>query len=467
MKIHLIGIGGIGVSALAQYYLSKGHQVSGSDLVASEITDLLKKKEIKIFIGNSAKNISKDIDLVVCTSSVRPDNPEYKRAKNLGIKIQKYAEALGELTKEYYTIAVAGAHGKSTTTAMIALILTKAGLDPTVIVGTKLKEFGGSNFRAGKSKLLVIEACEYDSSFLYYSPKIIVVTNVDKEHLDYFKTFENVKKAFANFIMRLPDDGFFVFNGDDENTAVIARSFATKQSNSRRHSREGGNPESRTWIPDRVGDDGNTRLLRFGPAQRAFARNDAEAKQLSKILKVPGQHNVSNALAALQVAKILEIPDEFIFGALSEFNGTWRRFEEKKSKFKNFKIISDYAHHPNEIKATLQAAREKYPKNKIWCVFQPHQHQRTYYLFDDFVKTFQEADIDNIIITDIYDVAGRETKKINNQVSSEKLVKKISRENVLYLALEKIEKYLKENVGIGDILIIMGAGDIYKLADKF
>jgi UDP-N-acetylmuramate--alanine ligase len=202
MKIHLIGIGGIGVSALAQYYLSKGHKVSGSDLVASEITDFLKKKGIKIFIGNFAKNIKKDFDLVIYSPAVKQDNQELKKAKQFKIKTQSYPEALGDLTKEYYTIAVAGAHGKSTTASMIALALTKAGLNPTVIVGTKIKEFGGSNFRFGESKLLVIEACEYDSSFLYYLPDIIVITNVDKEHLDYFKTFSNVKKAFKNFIMR-------------------------------------------------------------------------------------------------------------------------------------------------------------------------------------------------------------------------------------------------------------------------
>ena len=182
MKIHLIGIGGIGVSALAQYYLSKGHDVSGSDLVASEITEMLEKKGVKIRPQGALSDDG--VDLVVHSPAVKHDNPEYKKAKELGVKAQSYPEALGELTKEFYTIAVAGAHGKSTTTAMIALVLIKAGLDPTVIVGTKLKEFGGSNFRSGKSKFLVIEACEYDASFLSYEPKIIVITNIDKEHLD-------------------------------------------------------------------------------------------------------------------------------------------------------------------------------------------------------------------------------------------------------------------------------------------
>ncbi|MGD0576894.1 MAG: UDP-N-acetylmuramate--L-alanine ligase [Candidatus Staskawiczbacteria bacterium] len=439
MKIHLIGIGGIGVSALAQYYLSKGHEISGSDLVASEITDFLKNKNIKIIIGNSAENIKQDFDLVVYSPAVKSDNPELKKAKELGIKTQSYPEALGELTKEFYTIAVAGSHGKSTTTAMIALVLIKAGLDPTVIVGTKLKEFGGSNFRAGKSKFLVVEACEYDDSFLHYEPKIIVVTNIDKEHLDYFKTFANVKKAFKNFIVRLPAGGFLVFNKDDKYPPKILKPKFKIFGYSIKQKRPKGYPE-----------------------------------KIKSILKVPGMHNVSNAMAVLQVAKILAIPDKITFRALAEFKGTWRRFETKQgiANGKKIVVVSDYGHHPNEISATLKAAREKYPNKKIWCIFQPHQHQRTFYLFNDFVKTFRDAKIDNIIITDIYDVAGRETKKINSEVSSERLAKKINRKNVSYLPMDSLESFVKENIPfggikIGEVLIIMGAGDIYKLAEKF
>ncbi|MCX6721242.1 MAG: UDP-N-acetylmuramate--L-alanine ligase [Candidatus Staskawiczbacteria bacterium] len=434
MKIHLIGIGGIGVSALAQYYISKGYQVSGSDLVESEITDLVREKGAKIFIGNSAENISTNINLVVYSPAVKPDNPEYKMAKELGIKIQTYPEALGELTKEFYTIAIAGAHGKSTTTAMAGLVLAGAGLDPTVIVGTRVKEFGDSNFRAGKSKLLVIEACEYDSSFLHYLPKIIAITNIDKEHLDYFKTFANVKKAFKNFVVRLPVDGHLVFNKDDKYPPKIVKP--------------------------------KFKIIGYSVKQK-------EAGRLKKILKVPGMHNVSNALAVLAVAKILNIPNRVAFGALSKFNGTWRRFEIKEGEAdgKKITVISDYAHHPNEISATLKATRRKYPKEKIWCIFQPHQHQRTFYLFNDFVKTFQQTQdqclVDNLIITDIYDVAGRETKKINSEVSAEKLVKKIDRKNVVYMPMAEIVKFIREKIGAGDVLIIMGAGDIYKLADKF
>ncbi len=443
MKIHLIGIGGIGVSALAQYYLSKGHQVSGSDLVASEITDFLKKKGVKIFIGNHAQNIKRDVSMVIYSPAVKKSNHEYRKAKELKIKTLSYPEALGELTKEYYTIAVAGAHGKSTTTAMIALILTKAKLDPTVVVGTKLKEFGNSNFRAGNSKFLVIEACEYDSSFLKYNPNITVVTNVDKEHLDFFKTFANVKKAFKDFILRTAEDGYLVFNKDNQRISnfqiPISNKFSIKQ----------------------------------------FSIKQPESQKLSKILKVPGKHNIYNALGALNVARILGVPDSISFKALEDFKGTWRRFELKQGKVgsKAITVISDYAHHPNEISATLLATREKFPTKSIWCVFQPHQHQRTHYLFGDFVKMFRQMPIDKIIITDIYDVAGREIPTSSrtrdgigakiNETSSQKLVEKINKENTIYLPINNLEKYIKADIKSGEVLIIMGAGEIYKLFDKF
>src|SRR3989338_9962063 len=380
MKIHFIGIGGIGVSALAQYYLAKGHQISGSDLAVSEITEFLQKKGVKIFIGNSVENIKKDFDLIVYSPAVKKDNPELLQTTNYKLKTMSYPEALGERTEEFYTIAISGSHGKSTTTAMTSLVLIEAGLDPTVIVGTKLKEFGNSNFRAGHSKYLVIEACEYDSSFLNYAPKIIVATNIDKEHLDYFKTFANVKKAFKDFIARLSADGFLVFNIDDK-------------------------------YPPKV------RKNKFKSI--GYSVKQKEAGKLKKILRVPGMHNVSNGFGGLKFSRILKIKDEITFKALSEFKGTWRRFEIKQGKVgeKDITVISDYAHHPNEIKATLNAAKEKFSENKIWCVFQPHQRQRTYYLFNDFVKTFRSAPINNIIITDIYDVAGRETKKISVKIN--------------------------------------------------
>jgi UDP-N-acetylmuramate--alanine ligase len=374
----------------------------------------------------------------------------------LGIKCLSYPAALGELTKKYFTIAIAGTHGKSTTTAMIGLILVKAGLDPTVIVGTKLEEFGrvpgGSNCRVGKSEYLVIEADEHKASFLKYFPKIIVLTNIEKDHLDFYKNLDNILNAFKKFVSHLPKEGILVVNGEDENIKKTLKYTG----------------RSRVC----------THMFSLGQKE--------EIKVLKKILKVPGEYNISNALAALTVARTLKIPDKISFKALSEYKGAWRRFEEKdleiqtsrfapcnrKSIKKNLKvkIINDYAHHPTEIKVTLKAAREKYPKKKIYCVFQPHQYQRTFYLFDKFVEVLRSTPVDKLIITDIYEVAGREAKKIKKKVNSKKLVeaiKKTGKNKTIYLPNETIAAYLKKNLKGGEVVIIMGAGDIYKLAEQF
>jgi UDP-N-acetylmuramate--alanine ligase len=431
MRIHFIGIGGIGVSALAQYYLTKGHKVSGSDLTPSEITQALKKKGAIIKIGAHKKgNVPKDTDLIVYSPAVKPDNPERTEAVKRKLKIQSYPEALGELTRQHFTVAVSGTHGKSTTTAMLGLLLTKAGLDPTVIVGTKLKEFKDSNCRVGKSKYLIIEADEHFASFLNYRPQIIVLTTVEADHLDYYKNLRNIMRTFRKYVELLPQDGILVANREDKNISQIL----------------------------------NT-LRKVRIKTLFYSTKQKEAKNLKRILKVPGAHNVSNALAALTVARVLKVSDKASFKALSGYHGSWRRFEEKTVRLgaRRCVLISDYGHHPTEIKVTLRAVREKYPKKKIWCVFQPHQYQRTYYLFKDFVKAFRKAPINRTIITDIYDVAGREEGKIKKRVSSEKLVKAVNRKNVIYLPKGEIMDYLKRNSKEIDALMIMGAGDIYQL----
>ena len=433
MKIHFVGIGGIGVSALAKYYLEKGCRISGSDLVSSEITEALKKLGANIFTGkHKTKNLPKNANLVIYSPAVKPNNPELKEAKKLKIKCQSYPEALGELTKKYFTIAIAGSHGKSTVAAMTGLLLEKAGLDPTVILGTKLKEFGSSNCRVGKSKYLVIEADEHLASFLNYWPKIIVLTTIEADHLDFYKNLKNYVLAYKKFISQLPKSGILIANKDDKNIQKL-----------------------------------KSQISKLHLKTQNYSLKQLEAKKIKKILKIPGKFNISNALAALTVTRVLKIPDKISFKALSEYKGSWRRFEITKTLYpKPYTLISDYAHHPTQIKVTLEAAREKFPRKEIWCIFQPHQYQRTYYLFKDFVKVFKAAPVDKLIITDIYDVAGRETSKIKKKVSSEKLVKKISKNKVIYLKKEEILDYLKKNLRGGEVIMIMGAGDIYNLSLK-
>jgi len=440
-KIHFIGVGGIGISALAKYYIEKGHEVSGSDLVSSEITQALEKKGAKVFIGeHKGDNLSEDIDLLIYSPAVKSDNSEIKKAEQLEIKIQSYPEALGDLTKKYFTIAVSGTHGKSSTSAMIGVLMTEAGFDPTVIIGTKLKEFGNSNCRVGESKYLVIEADEWNASFLNYFPNIIVLTNIEREHLDFYKDLEDILNTYQKYINNLDKEGFLVINKNDKNISKLL-------------------------------DSSNIESSRI----KKYSLDQKESGEIKKIIKVPGEFNISNALAALTVARIINIPDQDSLLALAGYKGAWRRFETEQRRIpdsdKEITLVSDYAHHPTEIKAALKTAREKFSSKKIWVVFQPHQYQRTFYLFDDFVDVLSEALIDKLIIADIYDVAGRERGSIKESISSKKLVeeieKKFENEVVHIPEIDEIADYLKGNMDCGEVLIVMGAGDIYKLADYF
>lgn len=444
MIVYFIGIGGIGVSALAQYYLNKGDQIIGSDLGSSEITEMLEKRGAKIFKTQQSENITKDIDLVIYSPAVQQDNPEFAQAKNMGIECLSYPQALGKLTEKHFTIAISGTHGKSTTTSMLALLLIKAGLDPTVIVGTKLKEFGNSNFRAGKAKYLLIEACEYEESFLNYKPDIIVINNIEEDHLDYFKNLENIVKAFKKFIGNLVKDGVLIVNGDDKNIKKMLNSKSL--------------PIEQSGLP--TGQAGEIQKFSIG---------QEEAGKMREVLQVKGEHNVYNALACLAVARALEISDTVSYQALSEYTGCWRRCDIVKIDSPvSFTLISDYAHHPTEIKACISGVKEKFPKNKIWIAFQPHQYQRTYYLFDDFVKAFDQAD--EIVLTEIYDAAGRGDEEIRAKMNGEKLAKAVeARGNKVHFIedFQKIPEFLKERVKPNDVVLIVGAGNIYDIVSDF
>ncbi len=426
MKVHFIGIGGIGVSALARHFVAEGCEVTGSDVSA----DNLNIKGATVYNEHSAENIPDDLDLLIHTPAVERDNPEVAQAQKIGAKIQSYPEALGELTEKYYTIAVSGTHGKSTTTAMLSLIMIKAGMDPTVVIGTKMKEFGDSNYRRGESKYLLLEADEFKASFLNYRPDICVFTNIEEDHLDYYKDINDILDAFSTYISGM-QEGVVIANKDDKNTRKLLNGLD------------------------------NITIVWYGS-------NTKEEEKVKNYLSVPGKHNVYNGLAAFHAAKEMGADERDVLAALRDFKGSWRRFEEKDVLLKNGKevrIINDYAHHPTELKATIEAAREKYPHKRIIAVFQPHQYQRSYRLFDKFKEALSVIPADKIFITDIYTVAGRESKEIMSKVSGKKMaesVKSVSYSGNLNETAEHLLKYLQEE----DIVVIMGAGDIYKLEEK-
>lgn len=410
-KVYFIGIGGIGVSALAQYYLSAGCEVSGSDAAKSDVIDLLESKGVKIFIGQAADNI-KDYDIIIHSAAIKAGNPEYDEAKRQGIKTMFYAEAIGELTKKYRTIAVSGSHGKSTTTAMIALMMMRAGLDPMVIVGTKLHELNNNNFRLGGNDWLVLEADEYNRSFHNYFPQIVALNNIDAEHLDIYGDLEGVKAGFGRFLEKLAPDGVLIANGQDENVRAVVEQFKAA---------------------------GRKVILYNG---RKLAHHD---------LSVPGAHNQANAEAAYQVGKCLGIKDDIIAVSLADFKGTWRRLEEISPG-----IYSDYAHHPTEIRASLEALKSVNSTKKLICVFQPHQRDRLNHLFDEFKTAFAAAD--EVVLIPLYAPAGRST---GEGKTSADLVKEINQSQVHYA--ESFEQAYDQVVGDiknSALVVFMGAGDI-------
>jgi len=418
-----VGIGGIGVSAIARMMLGEGNPpvggVSGSDVSDSAIIEELRKLGAKIFLGHNADNVADDVDLLVYTPAATADNPELKKAAELGLPMLSYPEMLGLISKDKYTIAVSGAHGKTTTTAMIAKILIDAKYDPTVIVGSLLKD-NRSNFVAGKSWYFVVEACEYKKSFLNLSPKIIVITNIDNDHLDYYGNLENIKKAFGEFVSKLPEDGYLVCDPNDKNLKEIVEK------------------------------------AKCGVIDYAKVSNNFN-------LKIPGGHNIKNAQAAMAVAEILGVDFKKAENSLESFEGAWRRFEFKGETKNGVLVYDDYGHHPTEIKATLKGARELYPKNKIITVFQPHLYSRTKFLFGDFGKSFGDAD--EIILADIYAAREPKDESINSRMLAEEITKNGGKTRYME-SFDKIAGFLAENARKGDIVITMGAGDIFKVGEK-
>lgn len=401
-KIFFVGIGGIGISAIARMMYLERKDVSGSDMADGELTHELQKLGIKIVIGQGFELIPTDTDLIVYSIAIPHYDPKlFEQIKNSNIAYRSYPEMLGIVTDNKYTIAVAGTHGKTTTTAMIAKILIDAKMDPTVIVGSLLKEYK-SNLIVGKSEYFVVEACEYERSFLNIKPKLLVILNIEEDHLDYYKDIDDIKNAFTEL-----------------------------------------SDQSENVIKDYT-------------------------KYLNKVpkLSVPGEHNRMNAAAALAVVDFLQVDEDVAQKSVAQFSGTWRRLEKRGETKEGTIIYDDYAHHPTEIKASLEALRELYPMGdkKITVLFQPHLYSRTKALFNDFAKAFKGAD--NIYLLPIF--FAREDK--DESVSSEKLASAIclaGDKAKAFLDFESAENYIKElNLGENDVFVTMGAGEAYKVADK-
>ncbi len=435
--VHFIGIGGIGTSAIARMFLLEGKSVSGSDMAESEVTQALRKFGAVIAIGEDAKNVSDNCDLVIYTIAILKDHLELVEAKKRGIPVLSYPEALGIISKDKYTIAITGTHGKTTTTAMVAKILTDAGLDPTVIIGSFLlqsplekgalhSDAGGlsttrkttpasadggtpfikgvrTNFIAGKSKYLVVEGCEYRRSFLNLHPHILVITNIDADHLDYYKDLDDIKSAFKELADKLPSDGILI---DDSRAVVLPEGFK---------------------------------------------------------LKIPGAHNIQNAKSALAVARALGIPDESACKSLAEFRGTWRRFEYRGKAENGALVYDDYGHHPTEIEATLQGARELFPTQRIVVVFQPHLYSRTKDHLARFGTCFTRAD--EVILLPIYPAREINPGDINSRMVVDEIKKNGKSAHYADTFAESASLAL-ELSGTGDVILTLGAGETNKVADR-
>ncbi|ERI93095.1 UDP-N-acetylmuramate--L-alanine ligase [Clostridiales bacterium oral taxon 876 str. F0540] len=444
-KIHFIGIGGISMSGLAEILLENGFKVSGSDMKNSAIVEKLSRQGAEIFIGHDEKNIN-DVDLAVYTAAVSEDNPELLRAKELKIPTMDRAEFLGQIMKGHkYNVAISGTHGKTTTTSMVSHIFLEADLDPTILVGGELDAING-NVKTGKSEYFITEACEYKASFLKFFPYIGVILNVEADHLDFYRNIDHIQETFIEFVKLIPKDGYLVaYAEDDRLKAVIEHADCNLLT-------YGINSGEITAKNISYNDKACASFDVYRNAEKLFTAN----------LNVPGKHNVLNALASICVALSLKVDNNYIIDGLASFFGTHRRFELKGVK-NGVTVIDDYAHHPTEIKAFLEAAKN-YPHKRIFCIFQPHTYTRTLTLFDDFVHSFFNAD--EIILADIY--AARE--KFTKAVSSDMLGDKIREQGLSCKNLhsfEEIVNYLKANLEDGDLLLTVGAGDVYKVGEMY
>ena len=446
-KVHFIGIGGISMSSLAEILLSKGMSISGSDTNMSALTKHLESLGATINYVQQASNITDDIDLTVYTAAIDINDPELQASLSKNIPTISRVALLGLIMKSYRNaIGISGTHGKTSTTSMMSHILLAAETDPTIMVGGILNSING-NLRIGHSETMITEACEYINSFLSFFPTVAVILNVAEDHMDFFKDIDDIRLSFKKYANLVPEHGTVVIGSDIDNISYFTSDLNCNVITF--GSEESGAEVTATNITYDEFANGSFDLVRNG---HVLTHID---------MKVTGLHNIHNALAAAATALALDLPVSAIKEGLESFLGTVRRFE-KKGELNGFTIIDDYAHHPDEIKTTLETAKN-YPHSKLWCVFQPHTYTRTKAFFDEFIDTLSLADA--VVFADIY--AAREINTIG--ISSKDLCDKMisqGKEAYYFPSFEEIEKFLLKNCKKGDLLITMGAGNVVNIGDN-
>ena len=445
-NLHFTGIGGISMSALAEIMISRGFTVTGSDSHESKITDHLESLGAKIFYNQVAGNISSDIDVLIYTAAIKQDNPELVKAKELGIPLLTRAEFLGQIMLNYpMAIGVSGTHGKTTTTSMLSQIMLEGNTDPTILVGGIMPAIHG-NTRVGHSDKLITEACEYTNSFLSFKPNMAIILNVAADHLDFFKDLDDIRHSFRKFAELVPDDGFLVINSDIDNLEYFTDGLKCKVIT------VGSDPAKSDYSATNIEFD------QF--AKGSYDRGVNGGKAFHVALNVTGEHNIYNSLAAIAAAHAMGISDENIKAGLTQYGGTDRRFQYK-GKVGDVTIIDDYAHHPDEITATIKTAKH-YPHKKMWVVFQPHTYSRTKSLLPEFGKALKEADA--VVLADIYAAREKDTLGVSS-LDVKKEIEKYGTEVHYYPSFSEIENFLLESCSPGDLLITMGAGYVVKIGE--
>jgi UDP-N-acetylmuramate--alanine ligase len=447
-KIHFVGIGGIGMSGIAEILINEGFRVSGSDRGLSEVTERLQKLGATIYEGHKAENIARDVDALVYSSAVALENPEVLEAQRRKIPVIRRAEMLAEVMRLKYGIGIAGTHGKTTTTSMVSLVLMEGGLDPTVIVGGKLSGLGGTNARLGHGDFIVVEADEFDRSFLSITPTIAVLTTLETDHLDCYRDLDDIKGAFVQFASKVPFYGFVVLCLDEPALLDIM-----PQLNKKKIITYGLNPQADTQAVD-IRHKDNTSTFTVVK----------DGKDLGPVtIQVPGNHNVQNSLAAIAVGLELGVPFDKVRAGIEKFAGVYRRWE-KKGEINGVALYDDYAHHPTECRATLSGAKAGW-RRRVVCVFQPHLFTRTRDFYEEFGKSFLLSDV--LVVTDVYPAREEPIQGVTGELIVN-AARRFGHKDAQYVPdKKKIPDHLKSIVKDGDIVITMGAGDIWKYGEEF